>query len=205
MKKSLILVCLLLLSYGTASEATVNAGISISDSGGSFFLAIGDYFSVPQREVIIIRERRIQDNEIPVVFFIAERTRVSTGIIIDLRLKGMSWFDISTHFGLGPEIYYVPVKETAVIGPPYGKAYGYYKKKPKKEWKQIKLGDNDIINLVNLRFISDYYEFAPENIIKMRESGKNFVNICDDIEKGKGKDKVKTPKEHKKGRGKSRK
>jgi hypothetical protein len=204
-----IILTLIFLFIGSNSEAGVDFGISIGDEGvKGFYLAVGDYYRVPQKEVIIIKERKIPDEEIPVVLFIASKVRVEPGIIIDLRLKGKSWLDITLHFGLSPEIFYVPVKETVVIGPPYGKAYGYYKNKPKKEWKTIVLNDVDVVNLVNLRFISEHYGYAPEKVIKLRGEGKSFVVINDKVmkekkvEKEKTKEKVEGKKEKGKGKGK---
>jgi hypothetical protein len=73
------------------------------------------------------------------------------------------------------------VKE--VHGPPYGKAYGYYKKKPKHKWKEIDLSDEDVMNLVNLRFMSSHYNYEPERIVKLRSQGRDFVVINDDVRK----------------------
>jgi len=61
-----------------------------------------------------------------VVFFIADRAGLKPAPVIELRDLKKSWLDITIHFGLSPEIYYVPV--TVDPGPPYGKAYGYFKK-----------------------------------------------------------------------------
>jgi hypothetical protein len=187
------------------TEAAVNIGVSIGEEGlRGFYLAVGDYFRVPEREVIIIQERRIPDDEIPVVFFLAARARVSPGVIVDLRLGGKSWLDITLHLRLGPEIYYVPIP-VAVKGPPYGKAYGYYKNKPKKDWGKIVLADADVVNLVNLRFVSEHYHYAPEKVIEMRSKGKNFVVINDQVKKEKGKgggNKDKGQKEKENGGGK---
>ena len=42
------------------TEAAVNIGVSIGEEGlRGFYLAVGDYFRVPEREVIIVRERRM--------------------------------------------------------------------------------------------------------------------------------------------------
>lgn len=192
MHRLFIIFALIFLSIGTYSEAAVDMGISIGDEGlRSFYLSIGEYYRIPEKEVIIVRDKRIPSEEIPVVFFIAKRARVKPATIIDLRLKGMTWWDITLHYHLGPEIYYVPVKESVVIGPPYGKAYGHYKKKPKKEWKKIVLGDDDIVNLVNLRFISSHYGYPPEKVIQLREQGKTFIVINEEIKKGKKGEKEK--------------
>jgi hypothetical protein len=183
MKAWLILLTVLISLIGISpnSEATnVDVGVSVSDKGlRGFYLSVGDYYRVPYREVVVIRERGIIYEEVPVVLFIAGRARVAPEVIVDLRLRGRTWMDIILHFGLSPEIFYVPVR--AVPGPPYGKAYGYYKNKPKKEWKSIVLDDDDIVNLVNLRFISKHYGHNPDNIIQMRGKGKSFIDINHEI------------------------
>lgn len=164
-----------------ASDPGMERGISIGEEGlREFFLAVGDYYRVPQREVITIKERGIPPYEVPVVLLLAKKAHVAPEMIIDLRLSGHTWLDITLRFGLSREIFYVPVG-LVVTGPPYGKAYGHYRKKPKKDWKAIVLGDDDVINLVNLKLLSEHYTYPPEKIIKMRSGGKEFVPINEGI------------------------
>ncbi len=141
-----------------------------------FHLDVRDYFKVPEPEIIKIRDRHIPDEQIPVVLFLASMAHVPPPAIIDMRQAGKTWMDISRHFSLAPDIFYVPVKGV-VPGPPFGKAYGHFKNKPKKEWRNIELDDDDVINLVNLRFLSDFHKYSPEDIMRMRTEGKNFVTI----------------------------
>ncbi len=156
-------------------HAQVQFGISAGDGGNSFYLAVGDYYRVPEREVVLVRERSIPDDEIPVVFFIASRAHVSSQAVMDLRLGGASWMAVALHFGLGPEVFYVPVEGS--YGPPYGRAYGYYRHHRRGQWKQIRLGDEDVVNFVNLRFMSEHYGYSPDRVIRMRSEGRNFVEI----------------------------
>jgi len=93
----------------------------------------------------------------------------------------MSWLNITFHYGLTPEIYYVPVER---VGPPYGKAYGHYKKHG-QDYRKVVLVDEDVINLVNLRFICDYHSAAPERVMDMRGQGMRFVVINDDFRREK--------------------
>ena len=173
-----------------ASDAgSVDTGGPIGEDGPSgFFLAVGDYYRVPQSEVIIIKQRGVPLYEIPVVLLIAKRTHVAPEYIMHVRLRGNAWLGATLRFGLGPEIFYVPVG-AVVKDPPYGKVYGYYKHKPKKEWKTITLSDDDIINLVNLKWMSEHYGYPAEKIIKMRSGGKEFVLINAEIRREKGKNK----------------
>jgi len=156
-------------------RALAQTAVAVSAQIGSFHVAVANYYGVPQREVIVVRERRIRDEEIPVAFFIAQRARVTPATVVDLHLRGMSWWDISLHYGIGPEVYYVPV--SVAPGPPYGKAYGHYKKKSRKHWNAIVLSDDDIVNLVQLRFLSDYYQVPPERVIDLRARQGDFVVV----------------------------
>lgn len=171
-------------------QADVNLALSISDGEvRSFYLAVGSYYSVPERTLVVVHERNIPDDEVPVVCFIAQRARVSPEVIIDMRLSGRSWMDITLHYGLSPEIFYVPL--AVAPGPPYGKAYGYYKNRPRSKWREIRLADADVVNFVNLKFVSGYYGYSPEQVVKMRSGGKRFVAISSEIRKNKGASKGK--------------
>jgi hypothetical protein len=122
-----------------------------------------------------------------VVFFISSRLAVSPIIIADLRLSGMSWMEITLKYGLSPEIYYV--KFASDPGPPYGNAWGHYRKTPRKKWHQIQLGDVDIINLVNLKFLAEKHQCSPEKIVRMKKQGKSFANMHGEFKKAKAEKK----------------
>ena len=188
MKKIIVLFAIMALLVPAAgvSAQSVSTGISISNGElRSFYLAIGDYYRVPESRVVYVKQQyRIPDEEIPVVFFLASRAHVDPQVIIDLRLRQrMSWLDITFHYGLTPEIFYVPVKR---VGPPYGKAYGHYKKHG-KDYRKVRLVDADVVNLVNLRFISEYHGVAAEVVMDRRGKGERFVVINDHYYKEKGK------------------
>jgi hypothetical protein len=187
MKRVAIAFALILFILSATTFAqNVSTGISIANGQlNNFYLSIGDYYRVPESRVLSMRDRyHIHDEELPVVFFLASRAHVDPQVIIDLRMrKRMSWLDVTFHYGLTPEIYYVPVTR---VGPPYGNAYGYYKKH-KNEYKKVRLADDDVVNLVNLRFMSDYHGVAPEVVMDRRGRGENFFVMNNEFHKAKGK------------------
>jgi len=162
-----------------ADRAFAQTAYSVSANIGNFHVAVANYYQVPEREVIVIRERRIPDDEIPVALFIARHAGVPWGRVVDMRLRGDSWWNISVRLGVQPDVYYVPV--TVVSGPPYGRALGHYKNKHRKQWSTIVLTDADVVNLVELRFISEHYHVAPERVIELRERDVDFVTIHGDV------------------------
>ncbi len=179
-----VIVC---LTAGLA-RAQVTAGVKIDQDGlKGFYLAVGDHFKVAAEKVETVREERIADDELPVVFFLAARAGVSPDVIIKLRHSGKSWMEITTDFGLNAGIFYVPV--TSDPGPPYGKAYGHFRNRERSDWGHIWLSDDDVVNFVNLRFISEHYDYSPDEVIKMRQNGDDFVNINAKVKNNKAKHK----------------
>ncbi|MGB9835599.1 MAG: hypothetical protein ACPLRX_02530 [Candidatus Saccharicenans sp.] len=169
----------------------VSLGLSITDGKvRDFYLSISNYFNVPAPTIVEFRERyRLADDELPVVFFLARRAGVEPRVIIDLRLKGLSWWDITLHFGLNPEIFFVPVT-VVKVGPPYGRALGFYRQyRERKTWGQIVLSDAEIVDLVNLKFISEYHKVPSDRIIELRGKGVGILDIHETIMKEKGKAK----------------
>jgi hypothetical protein len=170
-------ICFMTISLPSFADTPWNMGISVGSHGiDSFSLSVGEYYGVPEREVVVIHERGIYEEELPVVYYIARRAHVYPEEVVDLRLSGMSWMDITLYFGLSPEIYYVPVVIDR-YGPPYGHAYGYYHHHPRGGWRRSDLRDRDIVNQVNLRFISEHHRYAPEKIMRHRSEGRRFTAI----------------------------
>lgn len=153
-----------------------NLRISVADDSlKHFYLSLGEFFNVPEEDIIIIKRRyhpTIRDEEIPIILTLTGKTGVSPEVIIDLRRKGYTWYEIFIYFGIKPEKFY----KTVIIrgGPPYGKAWGYHKKtKPKK----VIFSDNDIIILANIKFISKYYRENPKEVWKIFEVEKRPLYV----------------------------
>jgi hypothetical protein len=174
MKRVLSIVLLASSLSGLLSASEFDIGISGSDRGISgFSLSIGDYYRVPAREIIAI-ERFISRDETSVVYFLSQHSHKHPRYITDMRLRGMSWWDISIRLGLDPYTLYV-VNTSRHSGPPYGRAYGYH-----ASGRNYRLQDRDIVELVNVRFLSSYYNVSADEIIDRRSKGQHYIHIDDD-------------------------
>ncbi|MFA6448995.1 MAG: hypothetical protein WCX65_06000 [bacterium] len=194
MKKVICLALLIFSVTCVAFTVAVRAEAPESDTGTGFFLSIGDHFSVSPTDITVVRKKGIPDEEIPVVFFLARQAKKAPLTITDLRLKGQTWLEITKTYGFGPEIFYVPVEPNEEVVAPYGYAYGFYKEKPRNEWNNMYLEDADIINLVNLKFLSENHKYPPKDIMKMRHEDMKFYAINDEIVKQQKADPPPPPK-----------
>lgn len=162
----------LTLTIGSSMfAADFDIGLSGSEKGvDGFSFSIGDYYKVPQREVVLVQER-LSQRDMSVAYFLAQKTRRSPEYIANLRMEGSNWWNISLNLGLNPETIYI-VETRKKYGPPYGKAYGHDKNR-----KKVHLNDDEIGDLVNVRFLSSYYNVSADEVIERRRSGEDFKNI----------------------------
>ena len=164
---------LALLGLANLSWSQVQVGVSVGAGGDSFHLAIGSYYHAPAAQITVCQQQNIPDEEQPVVFFVAQQVHVAPGVIINLRAGGMSWVAIFHRYHLSPRVLYVPVRGS-VVGTPYGGFYAYY-----RGGRRVRLVDADIVNMVNLRFASEYYHRPPEEVMQMRAGGRSYAYIHD--------------------------
>ena len=153
-----------------ASAPVPRAATLVRTPRADLYAAFADYFRLPESEILDVQDRRIADDEIPVVFLLARQGRATPAEIVRLRKGGSSWLDIASGFGLRPEVFYVPARGISVTGPPYSRAYGYWKDRT----RYTTLTDSDVINLVNLKFLSEYHRAPIAEIIRRRSRGESF-------------------------------
>lgn len=126
MGKQLILCLILLLFPLIVKAKDVNIGVSIGDGKlQHFYFSLSDYYRLPEERIIIIKKRYpiIVEEELPIVLLIVREAGVNPDVVIELRKRGYSWYDILIHFRLYPEVLF---KRYIIYGPPYGKAWGCY-------------------------------------------------------------------------------
>jgi hypothetical protein len=153
--------------------------------------AVHETLGLPEPMIVRALERGLPDEDLPVVGLIAARASVPLESVVDLRLGGMSYADITVRFDLSPEIFYVPFD--ADPGPPYGNAWGHFKKTPRERWRTLRLADADVVQYANLRLCVDRYRVAPVEVVAMRRKGHGFAVIHRDlVVKTKGSAKAST-------------
>jgi len=161
----------LLLAVPSWSQVSISVGLP------GFYLSVGNFFGYPEERVGYYHERGIPDDDLPVLFFICKHALVEPDVVFDLRIgRGWSWAQICEYYRIAPDVFYYPVQN---YGPPYGHAYGYYKTyRTRRDWdRNVRLQEIDVVNQVNLIFISKHYGYPPEKIIGMRDHGTTFANI----------------------------
>lgn len=150
--------------------------IAAADLRASYYESIGRYYSVTADEVLKISRAGISDEDLPVVFFIADRAKAEPGRIAQAFLGGTSWMDVCRNHSLYASDFYLIVSGK-VTSRNYGPTFAKFKNTPEPEWKEIELTNDEIVNLVNLKLMYSLHDYSVYEIMAMRDYGKTFPTI----------------------------
>lgn len=146
------------------------------DIRSEYVLSVGDFFEVPIEAVTDLQDVGLEDEELPVALFIAQRARVSPTDVAAMRVDGNSWSDVAAAFGAGPSDFYVMISGK-IESRKYAAIMNKFKALPQSQWSELPLTDADIVNLVNLKFVYRHHDYSVFEVMAMREVGKSFVRI----------------------------
>lgn len=202
------LIALLTLASAFAIGRRAEAGVSFdflfhADSAANddqFFLnvAVEHYgYGRAELEPVLPRIRSVE-LDLPVVLFVAQESRRPVAEVVTLRERGLPWNDVFVRFGVPCDRLFAGVDRDP--GPPYGKAWGYWKKHPRNS----RFGDDDIRSLVVLQLGGRITGISSYELARQRGAGRPIAYVV--VEKRghghKGKNEPPGQAKKKKGHGK---
>lgn len=140
----------------------------------AYFRAVGKHFQVPLEEVTIIGRWDLAPDEVPVVLFLAHRAGVSPDVLTGLRRGGRPWQDVGRRFGVQAPAFHLPLPEGAEKGQ-LTRAYEAFQARPAWEWQQIRLEDEEVVALVNLRVLAEQTGLLPLDILEDCQEAGSFM------------------------------
>ena len=169
-----ILLVTLLLAMLSLTAAAV-------DLKADYFNSVKSYFNLNSAKVGQISKIGIADEELPVVFFIADRSKSDPDDIAKARLGGESWTDICDLYSMNAADFYMIVADPA-NSKTYGPIFEKFENMPQRKWNEIELSDIEIVNLVNLKLMYSLHDYSVYEIMAMRDFGKSFLRINQQVE-----------------------
>jgi hypothetical protein len=106
------------------------------------------------------------EEDLPVVLFLAHECGRPPAYIVDLRAGGMSWSMVFSRVGVPYDTLFYRIDRDP--GPPYGKAWGYWRKNP----RGVRLTDSDIRGLVQVQIGARAARMAPYEMARARGQGR---------------------------------
>jgi hypothetical protein len=131
-----------------------------SDTQYFLNLAVSNYgYTRPALEPLLPRVRYVE-SDLPVLLYLQHSSGWPLPQLVDLRARGASWSVIFTHVGVPQAVLFEGIPDDP--GPPYGKAWGYWKKSP----RGARLQDRDVCDLVRIQMASHWVGARQEELAR---------------------------------------
>ena len=170
-------VCTFLAAAAPAQagfDVDFGAAVRVGDDTDLYFQISSRYFDRDRATVERWGSRFASPDDLAVALFIGRHSGASLDGILDMRRRGMSWWSISVRLGVPMDAWFVPVRQTP--GPPYGKAYGYWKKHGGNP-RAVELTDADVSGLVAVRVLHEYFDMPVEAAMERRAGGRDLRKL----------------------------
>lgn len=169
----LLLVCCVAAagspSYGGLDiDFAAAANIAIDDDTNLFFAINSRYFDHDHARVADLGARYRNPDDLSVLLFLSRHSGRDTAEIVALRSKGLSWWEVGFRIGVPVDVFFVHVDRDP--GPPYGNAYGHWRKH-RRNARAFALSDGEVRDLVAVRMIHEYYGVPVEVAMSRRAAG----------------------------------
>ena len=157
-------------------DVAFGAAVNVNDNTSLFFGVSSRYYAREPRVVETWSQRVPNPDDLSVLMFLSARSGRSLDAVFALRRAGLSWWDVSIRLGVPADVWFVPVDRP---GPPYGKAYGYWRKHG-RDTRAYRVDDRSCRDLVAVRMMHDYYGMPVERAMDLRRDGRRIDSLMGD-------------------------
>ncbi|MCB0317231.1 MAG: hypothetical protein KDD56_00635 [Bdellovibrionales bacterium] len=165
----------LVTSVITFADPTINIDVNLADRD-PYLVDVADYYSVPYNRVAYIPQSGLDLEEVPLLLLLDTLIGGNLENLVGLRSSGLNYVEIAKRYNVLPYRFFTPV-DFNVQGPPYGNAYGYFKKHPRGNWQEIPLRDIDLIKLAQLQFLHRKYKRPVTQVINIVQRDPNITRV----------------------------
>ena len=174
MRRHLLCAGVVLFLVAGAANAEVNVDVAVGMSineDSRIFLNVTNQTWRPPVATAFIQGCADPEEDFPVIAFLAYHSHRSPTFILNLRREGYSWADVFFQVNVNPSVLFVGVERDP--GPPYGKAWGYWRKHYRPGARiRYHLVDRDVVGLVKVQTVSKHFGASPLSIIEAQRGGR---------------------------------
>lgn len=173
MKRLLVLIALLAPLAVAARLPIENFGrlpATLDDIQGSVVLAFDVW--TPPTDVAdrLAGEVHITPEGFSIALYLSHLSGKSALNLWAMHRDGMSWWDVAARVGIPPSD--IVVRPSRDYGPPYGKAWGYWKKKRGR--RAFRLSDREFAAMVRVRTLSRATGLSPDAVMERLSGGRHY-------------------------------
>lgn len=164
----------LAISIALAPAVLQGQGTDTGSGQTTFLNAVGEHFNIAPREVAVLSRWQLSEGEIPVVLFLAERAGVSPDVVVVQRRQGQSWMGIAALYSVHAGDFHVQIDGPAGT---LSDASDRFSSRAASEWRNISLSDEEVVGLVNVRFLSRFLGVPPARVAQELGGAGGIIGV----------------------------
>ncbi len=164
--------------WSPAPAASFDFLFSVShvDDDNQYFLnlAVSNYDHDRSSLEPALTELRYVETDLPVVLFLAQKSGKSIDFVVALRAQGLDWSVVFGRLGVPIDVLFVGIERDP--GPPYGNAWGHWKRKR----EATVLSDAAVAGLVRVQVGHQVSGLPVLELARAEGQGKTVVAVVAD-------------------------
>lgn len=173
------MLCLGCTIGGTARagvDIDLRASVPIGDDSQLFFGINSQYYDRDRADVEQWGGQCRNPDDLAVMLFLARHSDRPPAQLIAMRHDGLTWWQIGLRLNVPMDIWFVSMSGDP--GPPYGKAYGHWRKHQRDRRHTFVLSDREARDFVAVRMLHEYYRVDVPTAMKWRASGRDLRTLA---------------------------
>lgn len=174
MKRILLVAAAVLGLAGSSARAEVAFDVALGmnvNEDTRIFLNVTNQTWRPAVPATVLQRCPDPEDDFPVIAFLAYHSHRSPTFILNLRREGYTWSDIFFQVNVSPSVLFVAMDRDP--GPPYGKAWGYWKKHYRPGTRvRYRLADRDVVGLVKVQTAARHFGASPFSVVEAQRGGR---------------------------------
>ena len=142
-----------------------------ADDARLFLAILARHHDRDPADVARLAARVPDPDELATLLFLATRAARPPEAVLDLRARGLSWWEIGDRLGLPIEIWFPPVPYDP--GPPFNRPYAAWNRLRETHEPFPGLDDSQARDLAAVRLLSDYFGAPVETVMAWRAGGRD--------------------------------
>ncbi len=131
----------------------------------------------------IAMEPHVTADDFMVAAFLCNRSGKSLPAVWELRRSGLPWGQVAVRLGVPWDV--IVVEPARDYGPPYGKAWGYWKNhghgKGRPRQEAFALSDQEFIAMARVHTLAQATGRPPDEIISGLQGGRDYHTWCGEV------------------------
>ncbi len=174
MKRILLVAAAVLGLAGSPSRGAVAFDVALGmdvNEDTRIFLNVTNQTWRPAVPATVLQRCPDPEDDFPVIAFLAYHSHRSPTFILNLRREGYTWSDIFFQVNVSPSVLFVAMDRDP--GPPYGKAWGYWKKHDRPGTRiRYRFADRDVVGLVKVQTAARHFGTSPFSVVEAQRGGR---------------------------------